>query len=63
MPSPFDAVTAKANAAFRQAADKVEHMLGQALQLGAADPKHITIAQDMARTLVSFFYIHWSLIC
>ncbi|KAG1719411.1 hypothetical protein EDB19DRAFT_1918936 [Suillus lakei] len=51
MPSGPDAVTAQANAAFRQAADTVEHMLGQALQLDAAHPKHITIAQDMARAL------------
>ncbi|KAG1719959.1 hypothetical protein EDB19DRAFT_1918360 [Suillus lakei] len=52
MPSGLDAVTTEANAAFCQAADMVKHMLGQALQLDAAHPKHITIAQDMARALL-----------
>ncbi|KAG2146460.1 uncharacterized protein EDB93DRAFT_1250997 [Suillus bovinus] len=53
MSSELDAVTATANAAFRQAGDKVEHLLGQALQLDAADPKHIPIAVEMA----------WALLC
>ncbi|KAG1731776.1 hypothetical protein EDB19DRAFT_1831595 [Suillus lakei] len=60
MPSGLDAVTAQANAAFRQAANIVEHMLGQALQLDAAHPKHITIAQDMARAL-HYVFSHYSL--
>ncbi|KAG1726671.1 hypothetical protein EDB19DRAFT_1914534 [Suillus lakei] len=60
MPSGLDIVTAQANAAFCQAANTVEHMLSQALQLDAAHPKHITIAQDMARAL-HYVFSHYSL--
>ncbi|KAG1719573.1 hypothetical protein EDB19DRAFT_1970983 [Suillus lakei] len=60
MPSGLDAVTAQANATFCQAANTVEHMLSQALQLDAAHPKHITIAQDMARAL-HYVFSHYSL--
>ncbi|KAG1730648.1 uncharacterized protein EDB91DRAFT_1252501 [Suillus paluster] len=41
----------KANAGFLNAANKVEHLLGQALQLKPADPKHIAIAMEMAASL------------
>ncbi|KAG1812333.1 hypothetical protein EV424DRAFT_1542192 [Suillus variegatus] len=47
-----DTITATANAAFCQAGDKVEHLLGQALQLDAADHKHIPIAVEMAQPLL-----------
>ncbi|KAG1721013.1 uncharacterized protein EDB91DRAFT_1088606 [Suillus paluster] len=43
--------TNKANAGFLNAANKVEHLLGQALQLKPADPKHIAIAMEMAASL------------
>ncbi|KAG2096505.1 uncharacterized protein F5147DRAFT_778298 [Suillus discolor] len=55
---PSDAVTATANAAFCQAGDKVEHLLGQALQLDAADPKHIPIAVEMAKALTHVFSVY-----
>lgn len=55
MSSKLTAITAAANAGFRNAGDKIEHLLGQALQLDAGDPNHIPIAMEMARTLVSFF--------
>lgn len=54
MSSKLTAITAAANAGFRNVGDKVEHLLGQALQLDAGDPKHITIALEMARALVCF---------
>ncbi|KAG1733411.1 uncharacterized protein EDB91DRAFT_1251418 [Suillus paluster] len=41
----------KANAGFLNAANKVEHLLGQALQLKPADPKHIAIAMEMVASL------------
>ncbi|KAG1721477.1 uncharacterized protein EDB91DRAFT_1088442 [Suillus paluster] len=53
MSSGLDAVTASINAAFHQAGNKVKHLLGQALQLDAADPKHIPIAVEMAHTLTT----------
>jgi hypothetical protein len=53
MTTSVDATAARANAAFRSAADKVEHLLGQALQLKPADPKQIAIAMEMASSLVS----------
>lgn len=56
MSSAYDAITTKSNAAFHHAGDMVEHLLGQAMQLNAADPQHIDIAMQMARGLVSFFF-------
>ncbi|KAG1779896.1 hypothetical protein EV702DRAFT_1043285 [Suillus placidus] len=56
--SALDAVTATANAAFCHASDKVEHLLGQALQLDAADPKHIPITMEMAQALTHAFSVH-----
>lgn len=47
---------AAANKAFSDAADKVEHLLGQAWQLDADDPQHLAIAMEMGRALVSPFY-------
>ncbi|KIK31476.1 hypothetical protein CY34DRAFT_111365, partial [Suillus luteus UH-Slu-Lm8-n1] len=35
--------------------DKIKHLLGQALQLDAGDPNHISIAMEMARTLNHVF--------
>ncbi|KAG2066580.1 hypothetical protein BDR04DRAFT_1121105 [Suillus decipiens] len=55
MTSGLDAIIAEANAAFYHAADKVKHMLGQALQLDAAHTKHITVAQEMAGALYYVF--------
>lgn len=54
--SPYAAITNASNAAFRQAGDMIEHLLGQAMQLDAADPQHYDIAMKMARGLVSFFF-------
>ncbi|KAG1769729.1 hypothetical protein EV702DRAFT_1049606 [Suillus placidus] len=58
MSSALDAVIATANAAFRHAGDKVKHLLGQALQLDAADPKHIPIVVEMAQALTDAFSGH-----
>ncbi|KAG1717217.1 hypothetical protein EDB19DRAFT_1840717, partial [Suillus lakei] len=55
MTTSVDATAARANAAFRSAADKVKHLLGQALQLKPADPKQITIAMEMASSLSYVF--------
>ncbi|KAG1720289.1 hypothetical protein EDB19DRAFT_1836058 [Suillus lakei] len=52
MTSPFDHITATANTAFRNAGHKVEHLLGQAVQLNPANPNNITIAVEMAQALV-----------
>ncbi|KAG1722547.1 uncharacterized protein EDB91DRAFT_1088097 [Suillus paluster] len=51
MTAIVDWATNKANAGFLNAANKVEHLLGQALQLKPANPKHITIAMEMAASL------------
>jgi hypothetical protein len=55
MSTGLTAVNVNANAAFHYAGDKVEHLLGQALQLDAADPKQISIAVEMAQSLASPF--------
>jgi hypothetical protein len=57
MSTDSNPVIALANAAFRHVGDKVEHMVGQALQLEAADPKHINIAVEMAHALVCSFFL------
>ncbi|KAG2119220.1 hypothetical protein BD769DRAFT_1390525 [Suillus cothurnatus] len=51
MTSGLDTIIAEANTAFCHAANKVEHMLGQALQLDVAHTMHITIAQEVAGAL------------
>ncbi|KAG2134732.1 hypothetical protein BD769DRAFT_1665185 [Suillus cothurnatus] len=53
MSTGLTAVNVNANAAFHYAGDKVEHLLGQALQLDAADPKQISIA--------SHVFLHYAL--
>ncbi|KAG1853105.1 hypothetical protein F4604DRAFT_1686436 [Suillus subluteus] len=47
-----------ANNAFSEAADQVEHILGQALQLQPEDPKHLSIAMDMAKLMHEVFSKH-----
>ncbi|KAG1731222.1 uncharacterized protein EDB91DRAFT_1085158 [Suillus paluster] len=51
MTAVVDWAANKANAGFLNAANKVEHLLGQALQLKPANPKHIAIAMEMAASL------------
>ncbi|KAG1732769.1 hypothetical protein EDD22DRAFT_852686 [Suillus occidentalis] len=58
MSTDSNPVIALANAAFRHVGDKVEHMVGQALQLEAADPKHINIAVEMAHALSHVFSVY-----
>ncbi|KAG2096759.1 uncharacterized protein F5147DRAFT_839939 [Suillus discolor] len=49
---------AAANKAFSDAANKIEHLLGQAWQLDAGDPEHLTIAMEMGRALTQAMMSH-----
>jgi hypothetical protein len=63
MSTGLTAVNVNTDATFCYAGDKVEHLLGQALQLDAADPKHISIVVEMAQALASPFYKNLHLSC
>ncbi|KAG1842841.1 hypothetical protein F4604DRAFT_1689761 [Suillus subluteus] len=58
MSSAAHQLIAAANNAFSEAADQVEHILGQALQLQPEDPKHLSIAMDMAKLMHEVFSTH-----
>ncbi|KAG0693662.1 hypothetical protein DFH29DRAFT_1007066 [Suillus ampliporus] len=58
MTTTIDGIAVQCNAAFHSVGDKVEHLLGQALQLKPADPKHIAIAMEMASSLSDVFTRH-----
>ncbi|KAG1879779.1 hypothetical protein F4604DRAFT_1922989 [Suillus subluteus] len=58
MSSTAHQLIATANNAFSEAADQVEHILGQALQLQPEDPKHLSIAMDMAKLMHEVFSTH-----
>ncbi|KAG1761170.1 hypothetical protein EDD22DRAFT_847996 [Suillus occidentalis] len=58
MSTDSNPVIALANATFHHVGDKVEHMVGQALQLEAADPKHINIVVEMAHALSHVFSVY-----
>ncbi|KAG1857411.1 hypothetical protein F4604DRAFT_1931516 [Suillus subluteus] len=58
MSSAAHQLIAAANNAFSEAADQVEHVLGQALQLQLEDPKHLSIAMDMAKLMHEVFSKH-----
>ncbi|KAG1889100.1 uncharacterized protein F5891DRAFT_987478 [Suillus fuscotomentosus] len=47
-----------ANKAFSDAADKIEHLLGQAWQLDAGNPEHLTIVMEMGRALTQAMMSH-----
>jgi hypothetical protein len=48
-----------ANQSFRNLADKIEHIVGQALQLRPAHPKHLSLATHMGQAIVSFSFLFW----
>ncbi|KAG1860996.1 hypothetical protein C8R48DRAFT_673572 [Suillus tomentosus] len=56
--SSSNANIAAANKAFSDAADKIEHLLGQAWQLDAGDPEHLTIVMEMGRALTQAMMSH-----
>ncbi|KAG1906157.1 uncharacterized protein F5891DRAFT_1182358 [Suillus fuscotomentosus] len=56
--SSSNANIAATNKAFSDAADKIEHLLGQAWQLDAGDPEHLTIAMEMGRALTQAMMSH-----
>ncbi|KAG1840343.1 hypothetical protein F4604DRAFT_1940172 [Suillus subluteus] len=58
MSSAAHQLIAAAKNAFSEAADQVEHILGQALQLQPEDPKHLSIAMDMAKLMHEVFSMH-----
>ncbi|KAG1796139.1 hypothetical protein EV424DRAFT_1353254 [Suillus variegatus] len=49
---------AAANKAFSDAANKINHLLGQASQLDAADARHLTIAMEMGKVLTQVMMSH-----
>ncbi|KAG2111433.1 hypothetical protein DEU56DRAFT_762203 [Suillus clintonianus] len=51
MTTSVDWAANSSNLAFRAAADKVDYILGQALQLDPADPRHIALGTELASTL------------
>ncbi|KAG1908946.1 uncharacterized protein F5891DRAFT_974222 [Suillus fuscotomentosus] len=56
--SSLNANIATANKAFSDAADKIEHLLGQAWQLDAGNPEHLTIVMEMGRALTQAMMSH-----
>ncbi|KAG1880192.1 hypothetical protein F4604DRAFT_1922874 [Suillus subluteus] len=58
MSSAAHQLIAAANNAFSEAADQVQHISGQALQLQPEDPKHLSIAMDMAKLMHEVFSTH-----
>ncbi|KAG1805130.1 hypothetical protein EV424DRAFT_1544516 [Suillus variegatus] len=49
---------AAANKAFSNAANRIDHLLGQASQLDAADPHHLTIAMEMGKISTQVMMSH-----
>ncbi|KAG1839871.1 hypothetical protein C8R48DRAFT_781962 [Suillus tomentosus] len=49
---------AAANKAFSDAANKIDHLLGQASQLDAVDARHLTIAMEMGKVLTQVMMSH-----
>ncbi|KAG1871358.1 hypothetical protein DFJ58DRAFT_837309 [Suillus subalutaceus] len=58
MTPAIDRIHENANTIFRQMADLIEHLLGQALQLDAADPQHVDIALKMANAVSHIFTVY-----
>ncbi|KAG1838476.1 hypothetical protein C8R48DRAFT_782390 [Suillus tomentosus] len=55
--SATDRATA-ANQSFRNLADKIEHIVGQALQLRPAHPKHLSLATHMGQAITEVVMTH-----
>ncbi|KAG1875511.1 hypothetical protein DFJ58DRAFT_721343 [Suillus subalutaceus] len=58
MTPAIDCIHENANNIFRRTADHIEDLLGQALQLDAANPQHVDIALKMANTVSHIFTVY-----